>query len=271
MSSDPPFPIAAAWPDPRLRAIQVRGAPNIQPMVERAAEDFMAEAPGRAVAVSAGNSRRGYKGVIDGSCDIGMIATSLTADLARLAHRLRLDLDYTLIGIDGVVPIVHPSNPVADLTLDQLRRIFAGHITTWRAVGGPALPILPLSQPPSLGSYEIFAGRVMADRVFTPRAQVLEGLAVVEKVAVTPGAIGYIASGYLDARVKALRINGIAATAEAFRSGSYPLHRRLTLLMRRHGPPLARAFIAYVADAGKGQRHVAEAGAVAVTSGAGAP
>lgn len=264
MTSIIAYPIEAAWPRHQDRALQVRGAPNIQPMLELAAENFMAERPDAAIIISAGNSIRGYKGVIDGTCDIGMIATSITRELSKTAEDKGVVLVQTAIAVDGVVPIVHPSNPVRDLSIAKLRGIFSGHITNWKQLGGPALDILPVSQPPSLGSYEVFTAAVMEDTVFTAKAPVVEGMAVLRKVAVTPAAIGYVASGYLDNHVATIRVGGIALSDENLRRGLYPMARKLILIMRQGGHPRAAEFIAYVATGDKGQRHAAKAGAIAL-------
>jgi phosphate transport system substrate-binding protein len=233
-------------------------------MLELAAEEFMAERPAEAITVGAGNSIRGFKGVIEGTCDIGMIASGITRTLKKLAEENGVELDYTPIAIDGVVPVVHPSNPVRNISIEKLRAIFSGRITDWAQLGGPDLPILPISQPPTIGSFQMFSAGVMEDTVFTPKAPVLEGLAVMRKVATTPEAIGYIASGYVSAKVATVSINGIALSDDTLRSGAFPLVRALNLVMRRGGYPLAAEFIKYVATAEKVQSLAVLAGAVSL-------
>lgn len=261
------FLMDSAWPQGARRAIHIRGAPNLRPMMEAIAEDFMAEHPDVAVAIEGGFTYRGFKGVIDGTADLGMIAASLPRELKKVADDRGVALVHTPIALDGVVVIVHPGAPVRDLTINQLRTIYSGHYTDWSAVGGSKGRIVPFSQPPYVSSYEEFSHSVMGEAVLTPKAQVAESRMIVSRVAQMPGAIGYVSASYVDDRVRAISINGVAATPETLRSGKYPLRRELALVMRKGGPELADRLVRYVLDPDKGQRHAHRSGAIPLVGG----
>lgn len=267
MPTAPPFLMDTAWPQGTRRAIHIRGAPNLRPMMEAIAEDFMAEHPDVVVAIEGGFTYRGFKGVIDGTADLGMIAASLPRELKKVADDRGVALVQTPIALDGVVMIVHPSTPVRDLTINQLRAIYSGHYTDWSSVGGPKGRIVPFSQPPYVSSYEEFTHAVMGEAVLTPKAQVAESRTIVAKVAQMPGAIGYVSASYVDERVYALSVNGIAATPETLRAGKYPLRRELALVMRKGGSELAERLVRYVLSPDKGQRHAGKSGAIPLTDG----
>lgn len=262
-----PFLMDSAWPQGTRRAIHIRGAPNLQPMMEAIAEDFMSEHPDVAIAIEGGFTYRGFKGVIDGTVDLGMIAASLPRELKKLADDREITLVQTPIAVDGVVVIVHPSIPVRNLTINQLRAIYSGYYTDWSSVAGAKNRITPFSQPPYVSSYEEFSHAVMGEAVLTPKAQVAESRTIIARVAQVPGAIGYVSASYVDERVRAVSVNGIAATPESLRSGKYPLRRELSLVMRKGGTELARRLVQYVLNPDKGQRHAHKSGAIPLIDG----
>ncbi|MGE5476462.1 MAG: phosphate ABC transporter substrate-binding protein [Bacteroidales bacterium] len=263
------FFMDAAWPAGARKSVHVCGAPNLSAMVQATAEDFMADHPGIAVVVDASFTYRGFKGVIDGSADMGMTATSLPRELKKLADDRGVALVRTVIAIDGVAVVVHPDNPVRDLSISQLRSIYTGHCGDWRALGGARRAIVPLSQPPYVSSFEGFTTNVMGEAVFTPKATVITSRPIVARVATDPAAIGYVSSNYVTDKVRTLAVNGIAASAENLRSGTYPLRRELAVVMRKDGSELATRLLEYVLRPDKGQRHAARSGAVALHGEAG--
>lgn len=261
------FLMDAAWPSGSRRAIHVRGAPNLKPMMAAVAEDFMAEHPGVSVVIETGFTYRGYKGVIDGTADIGMIGASLPRDLKKLADDRGVILEHTVVATDGVVVVVNRANPLRDISIGQLRAIYSGRYTDWSTVGGAKGAIQPVSQPPYVSSFEEFSTAVMGDTVLTPKVLIAESKVMVPRVAGLPDGIGYVSASYVTERVQPLSVNGIAATPETLRTRSYPLSRDLTLVMRKGGHELARKFVEYVLRPDKGQRHAALSGAISLQAG----
>jgi hypothetical protein len=102
------------------------------------------------------------------------------------------------VGRDAIAIIVHPANPIAALTLRDLRLLMVGEIGNWTAVGGLDMPVVVVSREPGADSYLAFDAHLMRGRLPTGSAQLaLSSARMVEIVARTPGAIGYVSLGWL--------------------------------------------------------------------------
>jgi phosphate transport system substrate-binding protein len=177
------------------------------------------------------------------------------ADMAA-ASRLPADLPTrwvaTPIAWDGLAIIVHPDNPLEELTLFQLRHVFAGWVSRWQDVGAPVaeeedvLTIQVLSREDGSGTRAVFEQQVMGDERVTFAALVMPGSqAVVDYVADHPNTIGYVSMALTDSHVKALRIEGLAPTPATVRSG-YHLARPFYLVTRGRPTGRSQAFIDFV-------------------------
>ena len=134
-----------------------------------------------------------------------------------------------MIANDGVCVVVHPSNPVAKLTIAQVRDIYTGRITNWNQLGGPDRAIVVISRDTSSGTYETFDDLVMKQEKMAAHVEYVnanpQGQA---RVASTTGAIGYVGLAFLEG-VKALTIDGVAPTRQTIAKGTYPISRPLFL------------------------------------------
>jgi phosphate transport system substrate-binding protein len=167
------------------------------------------------------------------------------------------------VAYDCIVPVVHPSNTVTNLTKAQLKDIYMGKIKNWKEVGGPDLKVVVVSRDTSSGTYEVWAGKVMdKERVFPGALLQASNGAVVQTVNKNKHAIGYIGVGYLDDSVKGLTVDNIKGSAETTLNGTYPISR--ALYMFTPGWPTGDVvnFINFVMHPDKGQKYVAEVGYV---------
>jgi phosphate transport system substrate-binding protein len=177
--------------------------------------------------------------------------------------------------MDGLPVLVHPGNPLNDLTLDQVRDIYSGKIKNWKELGGPDKEIVVISRDTNSGTYETFYGLVMEHHVDgeTVKEKIAESAeyvgsngAVRQRVQSTPAAIGYAGLGFVDRTVKALRINGMEPSAETVVSGVYPIARPLFMFTNGY-PKLgshAHRFVTLYLTA-DGQEIVEEIGFVPMT------
>jgi len=211
--------------------IVVSGSTTLLPIAEVAAQEFEAEKPYYRVLVSGMGTSAGIEAVaLSGTADVGTSSRELRGD----------ELDYDLLEIpvawDGIAVIVHPSNPLYDLSTEQVRDIFAGNITNWNELGGEDIPIVIVNRDEASGTRSAFAGAIMEGERFEVNSVVLPGTGQVrEVVARTPEAIGYISVGFVEPRhvhteVKALSLNGIEPTDENIIQQIYPISRALNLL-----------------------------------------
>ena len=187
-------------------------------------------------------------------------AETLLADLATgqldavLVHALpaETNLWFNPVALDGLALIVHPDNPVENLSRADAQAIFSGQITNWSAVGGPDLPITLLSRERGSGTRALFTQRILGTRPISINTQVLAGDAeVIKAVAANPGAIGYSMLGARNG-AKRLASDGIPATPATVADQSYPLTAPLYFAARSEPQDELRAFLAWLqADAGQ--------------------
>lgn len=162
------------------------------------------------------------------------------------------------IGQDGIAIITHLSNPLGNLSIEQLRSIYQGQISNWTTLGGPDLPITVISREDGSGTRAEFNRLLMGERRTTQSARIApSSMAVITSVARQTGSIGYVSMSLLDSSVQALRLADIAPTQANVQANSYPL--RTTLFIAGPGEPQGalRQFIAWV-QSPDGQAVVAE-------------
>ncbi|CAG0933107.1 Phosphate-binding protein PstS 1 [Thermoflexales bacterium] len=147
---------------------------------------------------------------------------------------------------DPIAIIVHPTNPIGDVTLAQLSDLFQGRTFDWTPFGGTG-EVIPVSREAEAYSRQVFEERVMQARAVTRNA-VLKSSAtdVIGFVANTPGAIGYVPTSHLDERVKAIAIEGVAPSAATAANGKYVLSSPLYVIAQSEPQGDLREFIAWL-------------------------
>ena len=165
------------------------------------------------------------------------------------------------VAVDALVPVVHPSNGVKDLSREQLADIYMGKIMNWKEVGGADARIVVMSRDTSSGTYETWEEMVMKKQKVAPSAllQASNG-AVVQTVSKNKNAIGYIGFGYLDKSVKKLNVGGMEATPATALSRQWPIARELYVFTNGEPQGAVKDFIACLVDPKKGQKLVQEVG-----------
>lgn len=257
-------PAAGAAGGDASQAVHVRGSTTLLPMAQRVAETYMAEHPGATVAVSAGGTAHGYKSVLDGTADVGLVSGPLPLELEREMTRRGIKLVSVTAAYNAIVPIVHASNPLNSLTTGQLKHIFTGRIVNWKDAGGKSAPIKVFVGPPSGGITEAWKEAILGDDgPYTAKGIVLATGERVRRVAADPLAISFVAFGGADPSVKVLRINDVAASTETVLDGRYPLRSPLMLITTDRPSAAARDFVHYFSIPNKRNRF---AGIVTVES-----
>ena len=249
--------------------VQLRGSGNVLPLIQAIGDQYMTEHPTVGLPLQLGGSARGYKSVLDGTTDIGMVSGAMAPAMTRLAHKQGQHLTTTPIARDGLYAIVQPSNPLRGLSLDQLAEVFAGRITDWSEFGGPKSAINVYVLPPSNGTYESWVQLVLRDKwPITLKAKIVFGSQIVSRVLADPQSIGFSSAAYADGRgVGVLAINGIEPDKANIGSRQYPLVRELSLVTRDKIRGEVTEFVRYCADAGKGQHIIASMGLVPIAAG----
>ena len=238
------------------RPLSVAGSTSVQPFAEKLAEIYMHEHPGCRIDVQGGGSSAGIYAAEHGAADLGTSSRELVSKEKNLTE--------IPIAYDGIAIIVHPANPLTDISIEEIRRIFMGTVTNWQAFGLPAHAIHLITREEGSGTREAFEHLVMAKHEITPTALVQDSNGSVrEIVAGDPHALGYISAGLLDDRVKALTINGVYPAVPNIKDHSYKLLRRFLLVSRT--PPTGRCkeFTDFILSP-KGQKILENEGLVGV-------
>ena len=164
---------------------------------------------------------------------------------------------------DCIVPVVHTSNPVSNLTLSQLKAIYQGKIKNWKDLGGPDKKIVVISRDTSSGTYEVWEEKVMnKERVFPGALLQASNGAIVQTVAKNKNAIGYIGLGYLTSNLKMTAVNNVTGSVQTTLDGTYPISRPLYMFTRGWPKGDIMDFINFVLHPQMGQKLVKEAGFV---------
>jgi phosphate transport system substrate-binding protein len=250
-------PPAQNGEDPLAGTLDVGGSTTVFVVTAPLAERFMERYPDIVVEMHSIGSGPGIVNVRDGVLDIGMSSRWLRE--AELAWNLTQFVVYH----DALAPIVHPTNPVTDLTMEQLKGIFTGTITNWAEVGGPDLRITVIIREYGSGARGAWEDAVHED--IDPAATlILSGTGGVKAgVAGDPSAISYITPAAVDASVKALTVEGVAATAANVKAEIYAITRPALFLTKGQPSPLEQKFIDWILGP-EGQQMLEDAGMVRV-------
>jgi len=238
----------------------VSGSTSVQPYVEILAEKFMSTHSGIEVDVQGGGSSAGIMAVESGIADIGMSSRELKEDEQHL---------WSLeIAKDGLAMIVHAGNSVSDLTLNQVRDIYTGEISNWSELGGVDAKIHIIAREEGSGTRGAFEDLVMGKgHRITPRAIIQSSNGAVKQlVSGDPNSIGFISLGLVDQKVKAVRLNGVAATAENIMNDTYSLYRPFLFIAKEKPVGYSAQFINFVLSP-EGKRHMIDEGLIPSSKG----
>jgi phosphate transport system substrate-binding protein len=243
--------------------IVIKGSTTVLPIAQMVSEVYMKANPDVRISISGGGSGNGMKALIDGSTDIADSSRFIKDKEVKLAvENGRYPVPFA-VAYDCIIPVVHPSNSITNLTLDQLKAIYKGEIKNWKDVGGPDRKIVIISRDTSSGTYEVWEEKIMKkERVYPGALLQASNGAVVQAVSKNKNAIGYIGLGYLDASIKALSANGITGSPETTLNGTYPVSRPLYMFTAGWPKGDTLKFINFVIHPQKGQKYVAKAGYV---------
>ncbi len=239
--------------------VTLAGSTSVEPFAELLAERYMDSHPDApAINVQGGGSTAGVRAALSGAADIGMSSRNLKPEEAAQG------LTTQVIARDAIAVIVHPDNPVDNLSLAQVRGIFSGEIRNWRQVGGADRRIVVITREEGSGTRGAFEELVMDEEPITLSALRQDSNGAVRVVVAGDRyAIGYISLGLVNHQVKAVRLDGVEASVESVRDGSYGLSRPFLFLWKGELSASARAFIDYVLSP-EGQSILAKEGLVTV-------
>ncbi len=218
--------------------ITIKGSDTMVRLGQRLAEEYMKKFPKSVIQVSGGGSGTGIAALLNNSTDICMASRDMKPAEYKLAQSKGIDVKRYSICLDGIAIFLHNSNPVNDLSLDQLKAVYTGEITNWRNLGGKEAPIVLYGRENNSGTYVYFREHVLKDEDYSERCQTLPGTAsVVNAITKDPNGIGYGGIAWATTVKHAgVKINDTTTAVhpenEAVSNGTYPISRELYFFTR---------------------------------------
>jgi len=240
----------------------VQGSTTVLPIAQAAAEVFMQNNPEVNISVRGGGSGNGIAALIEGTCDIADASRPMKVKEILLCQKKGISPVPHIVAMDGIAVIVHPSNPVQGLSMEQIKDIYTGKITNWKELGGKDQKIVVVSRDSSSGTFETFEKIVLKGKKVIPESLAqASNQTVATVISTTKGAIGYVGLGYISNTVKALPVNGVIPERKTVVSGKYPISR--PLYMYTDGAPqgVAKDFLKFICSK-EGQKIVEKQGFV---------
>jgi phosphate transport system substrate-binding protein len=232
----------------------VDGSTTIGPIAKAFAEYYMGRHPEVDITVSESGSGNGAKSLINAACDVATMSRPMKNSERKAAQDAGILPIEHIVAMDGIAIVVHPSNPVAGLTIEQIRDIYTGKIANWKELGGPDQPVVVISRDTNSGTYETFETLVMNKEKLTGGAEYVgSNGAIRQRVMTTPAAIGYVGLAFREG-VKTVTVNGIEVSAETVVNKTYPVARPLYMYTNgrpKEGAPLFDFVNLYATPEGK--------------------
>ena len=240
----------------------MKGSTTVLPIAQKAAEAYMAEHPDVKISLSGGGSCNGIKAIIDGTADIGNASRFIKQKEVDLAGTKGVYPVPFRVALDAIVPVVNSGNTISNLTMSQLKDIYLGKIKNWKELGGTPGTIVVISRDSSSGTFGVWKDLIMKkERVIPSALTVPSNGGVVQAVAKTPGAIGYIGLGYITEEINAVDVDGVAGSEENTLNGSFPISRGLFMFTKGWPKGDTMGFISFILSK-KGQELVKAAGSI---------
>lgn len=246
--------------------ITVKGSDTLVILAQRWAEVYMSKHSGVTIQVTGGGSGVGIAALINGTTDLCNSSRPM-----KPSEREKLKLRYNTLGVeikvakDGLSVYENESNPVKELSIDQIKNIYTGKITNWKDVGGPNAKIIVYGRENSSGTYVYFKDNVLGGADFTSTMQSMPGTAaVVNAVAKDKNAIGFGGAAY-GKGIKFVKVKrdanspGYEPTAENVKSGDYPISRYLFIYMKSKPTGTTKEYIDWILSS-EGQQLVTKVG-----------
>lgn len=202
------------------------GSTSMEKVIGALGESFMEANKGTTFTYNPTGSGSGIQAVSEGRCDIGLSSRALKDDEKTSG------LKETTLALDGIAIIVNPQNPVQDLTLEQIAKIYTGEITNWKDVGGSDAEIVRIGREAGSGTRDGFESITDTKDACQYRQELTSTGDVIATVSQNPNAIGYASLAAIKDSVKALTVNGVAPTEATVKDGTYLVQRPFVLVTK---------------------------------------
>lgn len=238
-------------------AFQVKGSDTMVNLASAQAEAFMAKNSRVSIAVTGGGSGTGIAALINKNTDLANASRPMTAEEIKKAQDNGVNPQEVRVALDGLAVAVNPSNPVSELTFEQLAAIYQGKITNWKEVGGPDAPMVVLSRDTNSGTHVFFKEHVVqfndAKAEYGPNVQMMAASKTgVDQVVANSNAIFYVGMGYITDKVKVLAIRetkdspAVKPSMDTVLNGSYKVSRPLFVYTNGEPSGVIKAYLDWI-------------------------
>ena len=238
--------------------VSTDGSTSMEKVIGALSESYMAANGGVTVNYNPTGSGSGITAVQEGTCDIGLSSRALKDE------EMSAGLKETVLAYDGIAIIVHPDNPVSDLSIDQIAKLYTGGITNWKDVGGKDAEVVLIGREAASGTRDGFESITGTKDKCQYRQELTSTGDVITAVSQNPDAIGYASLASIKDTVKALNVDGVTPSEATVKDGSYKVQRPFVLVTveGKTLSPAAQSFFDY-ATSSEAASIIAKAGAVA--------
>jgi len=239
--------------------VQNKGSDTIVNLALAWAERYQQVRPEVRISVSGGGSGTGLAALISGTVDIANASRQIKPEEVKAAEANGIEPQEYVIARDAIAVIVHPDNPVNQLNLEQISKIYLGEINNWKELGGEDRPIVRLSRETNSGTHVYFLESVIrlgdkenkeifsADTLLLPSSE-----GIIAEVSENPNAIGYDGLGYVTSSVKVLALSKdpaepyVLPSVETVNNGSYPISRDLYMYTGKDPSAAVQAYLEWI-------------------------
>ena len=225
--------------------VSTDGSTSMEKVIGALGEAFEQNNEGVSFTYNPTGSGSGITAVSEGRCDIGLASRALSDDEKASG------LTETVLALDGIAVIVNPENPVSDLSLETVAKIYKGEITNWKEVGGNDAEIVLIGREAGSGTRDGFESVTDTEDACQYRQELTSTGDVITAVSGNPNAIGYASLASVKDSVKALSVGGVSPSEDSVRGGSYAVQRPFILVTKTDGElsETAQAFFDFAVSA----------------------
>ncbi len=240
------------------RTVATDGSTSMEKVIGYLSESYMEENSDVKITYNPTGSGSGIQAVLEDRCDIGLSSRDLKDEE-------KAELDATVVAIDGIAVIVNPQNPVSDLSVEQISKLYKGEITNWSEVGGADAPVVSIGREAASGTRDGFESITNTEDLCKYSQELTSTGDVVQTVTSNPNAIGYASIASVKDTVKILSVEGVNPTTETIQNGTYKVQRNFVFVTKKNTEltDTAKAFFEY-ATSGTADDFIIRAGAVPV-------
>ena len=251
-----------------LKRLQIRGSASVTPLIQKIGYQYMTVFPSIELILSKSSSLHGYKAIVDGTADIGMVSSEMPEELLKKTQDKNNEYKYTLVAHGALAVIVHASNPIKNLKLHDLKRIFSGRARDWKEFGWHDGGNIELYSPhPTDQAFATWRRLVMGENhhISIDSKTLPDGRALTKAVQNSRQSIAYLSWAPAHATGAAIvRIGDRYPSSETISKKQYLLSQELHLFSKRDTSDQVQRFLDYCIAQHTGQAIVREMGWISI-------